>query len=381
MMQKLSSHSICLLFVMSFNFMVGQSTEFQISDVQLKINGQLVPIDQITNSDITEGDELYIEYSVFNFTEVPGNNTPVGNYRIYEDDALGIFANSGTLNTANLIANLPEIQGSYPTFDFPASTNLGQPNENIRGFRFTDGPFDTSLSGNHTFFIAVNTAIRFNSHDLNITIRPPTIPELAPDFGNLIQFSVFINPCLSYNVNVTGNAIDTGQTVNIDAQSINQVTRNVLSGGTLIVKAREGKITMKPGYKAREGCTFKAIIDPNTSCPANRVNTIRTEISGTIKTLSGSRTDLGLVGDLNLRKDNQILIFPNPVSDQFAITSSDRIQKVQIYNTLGKLVTTENLNNKPNPSKHINISFLTKGIYIVKVFTEYGTYSEKLIKN
>ncbi|WP_299212729.1 T9SS type A sorting domain-containing protein [uncultured Aquimarina sp.] len=380
-MQKLSSHIIYLLFVMSFNFMVGQSTEFQISDVQLKINGQLFPISQITNSDITEGDEVYIEYSVFNFTEVPGNNTPVGNYRIYEDEALGIFANSGTLNTANLIANLPEIQGSYPTFDFPASTNLGQPNENIRGFRFTDGPFDTSLSGNHTFFIAVNTAIRFNSHDLNITIRPPTIPELAPDFGNLIQFSVFINPCLSYNVNVTGNAIDSGQTVNIDAQSINKVTRNVLSGGTLIVKAREGKITMKPGYKAREGCTFKAIIDPNTSCPPNRANTIPNEISGTIKALSGSRTDLGLVGDLNLRKDDQILIFPNPVSDQFVITSSDKIQKVQIYNALGKLVATENLNNKTNPSKHINVSFLTKGIYIVKVFTEYGTYSQKLIKN
>ncbi len=381
MMQKLRSYIVYLLLVMSYNLTVGQSTEFQISDVQLKINGQLFQIDQITDSDITEGDEIYIEYSIFNFTEVPGNNTPVGNYRIYEDEALGIFANSGTLNTANLTANLPEIQGSYPTFDFPASTDLGQPNENIRGFRFTDGPFDTSLSGNHTFFIAVNTAIRFNSHDLNITIRPPTIPELAPDFGNLIQFSVFINPCLSSNVNVTGNAIGNNQTVKINAQSINQVTRNVLSGGTLIVKAREGKITIKPGYKAREGSSFKAIIDPNASCHTNRANTVSSEISSIIKALSGSRTDLGLEGDMNIRKDNQILIFPNPVSDQFAIASSDKIRKIEIYNSLGKLVATDDLSSITDSSKHVNISFLTKGIYIVKVFTEYGAYSQKLIKN
>ncbi len=380
-MQRLISYIVLLLFVLSINLMIGQSTEFQISDVQLKINGQSFPIDQITNSDITEGDEVYIEYSIFNFTEVPGNNTPVGNYRIYEDEAHGIFASSGTLNTANLIANLPEIQGSYPTLDFPASTNLGQPNENIRGFRFTDGPFDTSLSGNHTFFIAVNTAIRFNSHNLNITIRPPTIPELAPDFGNLVQFSIFINPCLSSNVNVTGNVINNGQTININAQSINQVTRNVLSGGKLIVKAREGKISMKPGYKAREGSTFKAIIDPNLSCPTNKIITISTETISTTKVISGSRIDFGLTNGRNLKGDSTILMYPNPVSDQFAITASEKIKKVLIYNALGKLVITKKITNNTNLSKQINIGFLTKGIYIVKVFTEYETYSQKLIKN
>ena len=63
------------------------------------------------------------------------------------------------------------------------------------------------------------------------------------------------------------------------------------------------------------------------------------------------------LGDLN-GENNPLTIYPNPVSDKLTIESNSTTQ-FGIYNSLGELVLT-------TKSGQINVSYLSKGVYLVK---------------
>lgn len=78
--------------------------------------------------------------------------------------------------------------------------------------------------------------------------------------------------------------------------------------------------------------------------------------------------------DVNLDKQ-AISIYPNPVNDSFNITTKLDIESVLIYDINGKQVA--NFTTK----KHLNVSNLKSGMYIVKIMTSQGeVYMQKLIK-
>ncbi len=70
-----------------------------------------------------------------------------------------------------------------------------------------------------------------------------------------------------------------------------------------------------------------------------------------------------------------IVVYPNPVKDVLHIDKVDSNDiQVEIYNTAGdKLVDVRNKNR-------ISVSHLSSGVYFVKVITDKGVYSKKLIK-
>lgn len=69
-------------------------------------------------------------------------------------------------------------------------------------------------------------------------------------------------------------------------------------------------------------------------------------------------------------------VTPNPVTAQFSINRSSEIESLEIYDVTGKKIKSlyENFTN-------IDVSFLSSGLYILKIKTEGGTNSIKLIKN
>jgi len=70
----------------------------------------------------------------------------------------------------------------------------------------------------------------------------------------------------------------------------------------------------------------------------------------------------------------EINMFPNPVIDILTITSIEEIVKIEIYNSLGKLI-------KSNINKNdINIKNLSSGIYIIKIFSMDKMANKKIIK-
>ena len=74
---------------------------------------------------------------------------------------------------------------------------------------------------------------------------------------------------------------------------------------------------------------------------------------------------------------NKFSIYPNPVNNNLNIQSENRdIQIIEIYNLNGKLV----LQHKYNLNEAIDVSSLAKGLYVLKVQTEAGSITKKLVK-
>jgi len=80
-------------------------------------------------------------------------------------------------------------------------------------------------------------------------------------------------------------------------------------------------------------------------------------------------TTVAAVNSNNLINFN---VYPNPANDVINIQTENLIKNVAIYNILGKLVYTNNVET-------VNVSSLDAGIYLIKVETEKGIGTSKLV--
>ena len=71
-------------------------------------------------------------------------------------------------------------------------------------------------------------------------------------------------------------------------------------------------------------------------------------------------------------------IIPNPATDKVNIFSSFSIRKIEIYSLKGVKVKEEVVSNT---SSTIDVSNLSEGIYLVKVYTPSGVATKKLVIN
>lgn len=78
---------------------------------------------------------------------------------------------------------------------------------------------------------------------------------------------------------------------------------------------------------------------------------------------------------ISLFNSESISFFPNPIKNDFTINTSETIKTVEIFDLLGKRVFHQN-----NSNDKINVDFLSKGMYLVKINTENQTFNSKIIK-
>jgi hypothetical protein len=72
---------------------------------------------------------------------------------------------------------------------------------------------------------------------------------------------------------------------------------------------------------------------------------------------------------------NEIMLFPNPISDKLIIKTNSQNFRIELYDQLGQLLVS-----KINVSV-LDVSYLSVGIYYIKVFSDHGnTHSFKIIK-
>ncbi|MCB6062560.1 T9SS type A sorting domain-containing protein [Flavobacterium psychrophilum] len=74
--------------------------------------------------------------------------------------------------------------------------------------------------------------------------------------------------------------------------------------------------------------------------------------------------------------NNNLYIYPNPVIDKFKINTTNNIYAIKLFDILGKEISAVNLSNN-----EINISFLNKGIYFLKIEFLNSTKTIRLVKN
>jgi hypothetical protein len=72
---------------------------------------------------------------------------------------------------------------------------------------------------------------------------------------------------------------------------------------------------------------------------------------------------------------SKLILFPNPVINNLTIMSNAEIEKVEIYSLTGVLVESAGAN-----SKTLDMSRLSSGSYLVKVFAKQGVFVQMIIK-
>jgi hypothetical protein len=72
--------------------------------------------------------------------------------------------------------------------------------------------------------------------------------------------------------------------------------------------------------------------------------------------------------------EGHIAVYPNPVNTELNILAED-VSRVEIYDLLGKMVLSDDC-----PDSRIDVSSLMQGMYVVKVFTRNGCFTEKFMK-
>lgn len=77
--------------------------------------------------------------------------------------------------------------------------------------------------------------------------------------------------------------------------------------------------------------------------------------------------------DKNVKDQDKMRIYPNPVSHILSVNTNKKIESIIVYDCLGKKV-------KQTSSSQVDFSNLSKGIYVLKVFTSEGITVKKIIK-
>ncbi|WP_460218577.1 family 16 glycosylhydrolase [Psychroserpens sp. MEBiC05023] len=74
--------------------------------------------------------------------------------------------------------------------------------------------------------------------------------------------------------------------------------------------------------------------------------------------------------------DNAFSVFPNPTSDRIQIESTKPIDRIELYNVLGKLIQHYSAN-----ANQLIVTDLESGLYVLKIYSEGQVASKKIVVN
>jgi len=95
----------------------------------------------------------------------------------------------------------------------------------------------------------------------------------------------------------------------------------------------------------------------------------------TLSVIAQSETQVNLNADsitIKLQSAQELKVYPNPVTDYFYFeytATFTKNAKLQVYNTLGKVVITKDLNDKQGTEK-VYVSDLEKGMYFCSLLVD-----------
>ena len=83
------------------------------------------------------------------------------------------------------------------------------------------------------------------------------------------------------------------------------------------------------------------------------------------------------IGDL---QEGQINVYPNPFTDEIVLEGiSENQAQVEVFNSMGQLVYQKEIENEEQP--RFSLSFLNKGVYILRIHQKSGIRNVKIVKN
>ncbi|WP_127846316.1 T9SS type A sorting domain-containing protein [Psychroflexus aestuariivivens] len=92
-----------------------------------------------------------------------------------------------------------------------------------------------------------------------------------------------------------------------------------------------------------------------------------------------ANTEFTVLSTNKFDKKQNISIYPNPSDLEINIETLAPIQNIKIYDLHGRIVLSQN-NSDSNLNLKLDVSNLSKGIYLIKLETSEGQFTQKLIK-
>uniref|UniRef100_UPI00404A6C8E T9SS type A sorting domain-containing protein n=1 Tax=Gelidibacter sp. TaxID=2018083 RepID=UPI00404A6C8E len=85
-------------------------------------------------------------------------------------------------------------------------------------------------------------------------------------------------------------------------------------------------------------------------------------------------SSMATLSNSDITLENNFKIYPNPTSNIINISSSTPIKAIEMYNILGKQVL------KVANNHQIDVSSLNSGVYFIKIYSDKGEITKKIIK-
>jgi len=153
---------------------------------------------------------------------------------------------------------------------------------------------------------------------------------------------------------------------------INEDTGEELSGEVI-----NGQPQQSPRLRAQHSINSQYTAVDVSSLPDGKliiIVQIKNENGDVVSVRSSSLIKQSPTKILNIESP-EITVYPNPVKDYLYIQSTNKINKVELYTLTGSLVILEN-----NFTEKISLSTVSKGVYILKVYTDKGLVVSRVVK-
>ncbi len=92
---------------------------------------------------------------------------------------------------------------------------------------------------------------------------------------------------------------------------------------------------------------------------------------------NNAQTTFATLSNPEFGGDRSITMYPNPTKDNIYITADNPIKSIELYDMQGRIVKQEKYNKR---QVNVNIANQALGIYFIKISTEKGVNTEKIIK-
>jgi len=335
----------------------------------------------------------------------------------------GVDDSSSSINTAlksaltNYASGLVNVQGETPAVvNTQTLTSTSNTNQTVASgtaispivFTWGGDATDANVPELTELNVAGISAIK-NTIDKTITISGTPTAD--------VSFSVVTNGTLGTPVTLTGTitvaiATPSDEIHNFTTSSLSSTFYNFLPTGTSVANLSTSKGTISYNGLTLTQClkmetatsitfttthpsTLTLVMNTSATDATAQIKidgTNRTDASGiiTVSLAAGShtlaksnsanlfyiKTAFGTLGLSQNAETQKLTLYPNPVTNNLFLSSdSQKIKSVMIYSINGALVKSIS-----NTIENIDVSNLNAGSYLVKVTTDQGSFTQKIIK-
>lgn len=178
----------------------------------------------------------------------------------------------------------------------------------------------------------------------------------------------------SGSLTIPANSLTFGASPNAFSYDINFSSPWLYSGGNLLIEIRHTGFTGTARSVDAIGTSTSGYATLFSACWAGNYTATSTTSQGNFCVVNIKGNDgLGLA-DFDLM---DYAVYPNPTRGELYVEGNLPMRKLSLYNMLGQKVMEESAGS---PSESIDLSGLVSGAYVLRIETEAGTSSRKIIR-